>query len=194
MVDMDRSLWWSMDDLDTTAGLVLAAGSGQRFGGPKAPFVFEGERLVDRAIRILREAGLTKVFVVLGAWVGEVPQATVIENSDFASGMASSLRTGLVFLATEEPQLERVVITLVDHIGLSTEAITKIASAKGNLIQSTYEGKIAHPVVIGREHWAALINEVSGDVGAKNYLTRNDATRVELGELATSTDLDYRPA
>ena len=182
-----------MVDLGNTAGLVLAAGSGQRFGGPKAPFVFEGERLVDRAVRILREAGLTKVFVVLGAWVGEVPQATVIENPDFASGMASSLRTGLVFLATEEPQLERVVITLVDHIGLSTEAITKIASAQGNLIQSTYEGNIAHPVVIGREHWAALINEVSGDVGAKNYLTRNNPTRVELGELATNTDLDHRP-
>ena len=191
---MAGSLWWSMVDLGNTAGLVLAAGSGQRFGGPKAPFVFEGERLVDRAVRILREAGLTKIFVVLGAWVGEVPQATVIENSDFASGMASSLRTGLVFLSTKEPQLERVVITLVDHIGLSAEAITEIASAQGSLIQSTYEDEIAHPVVIGREHWAALINEVSGDVGAKNYLTRNNATRVELGELATNTDLDHRPA
>lgn len=194
MAGMVRSLWWSMVDLGNTAGLVLAAGSGQRFGGPKAPFVFEGERLVDRAVRILREAGLTKVFVVLGAWIGEVPQATVIENSDFASGMASSLRTGLVFLSTKEPQLERVVITLVDHIGLSAVAITKITGEQGDLIQSTYEGEIAHPVVIGRQHWAALINEVSGDVGAKNYLTRNDATRVELGELATNTDLDYRPA
>jgi CTP:molybdopterin cytidylyltransferase MocA len=182
-----------MVDLGNTAGLVLAAGSGQRFGGPKAPFVFEGERLVDRGVRILREAGIINVFVVLGAWVGEVPQATVIENPDFMSGMASSLRTGLVFLSTEEPQLERVAITLVDHIGLSAEAITKITSEQGGLIQSTYEGKIAHPVVIGREHWATLINEVSGDMGAKNYLTRNNATRVELGELATNTDLDYRP-
>jgi CTP:molybdopterin cytidylyltransferase MocA len=182
-----------MVDLANTAGLILAAGSGQRFGGPKAPFVFEGERLVDRSVRILREAGLTKVFVVLGAWVGEVPQATVIENPDFASGMASSLRTGLVFLSTREPQLERVVITLVDHIGLSTEAITEITGGQGDLIQSTYEGESGHPVVIGREHWAALINEVTGDTGAKNYLTRNNATRVELGKFATNADLDHRP-
>ncbi len=179
--------------LSNTAGLVLAAGSGQRFGGPKAPFVFKGERLVDRGVRILREAGLTNVFVVLGAWVGEVPQATVIENPDFTSGMASSLRTGLVFLSTREPQLERVVITLVDHIGLNTEAITEITGRQGDLIQSTYEGESGHPVVIGREHWAALINEVTGDMGAKNYLTRNNATRVELGKLATNTDLDHRP-
>lgn len=182
-----------MVDLANTAGLVLAAGSGQRFGGPKAPFVFEGERLVDRGVRILREAGLINVFVVLGAWLGEVPQATVIENPDFASGMASSLRTGLVFLSTQEPQLERVVITLVDHIGLRAEAITEITGGQGDLIQSTYEGEIGHPVLIGREHWAALINEVTGDMGAKNYLTRNNATRVELGELATNTDLDHRP-
>jgi CTP:molybdopterin cytidylyltransferase MocA len=183
-----------MVDLGNTAGLVLAAGSGQRFGGPKAPFVFEGERLVDRGVRILREAGLTNVFVVLGAWVGEVPQATVIENPDFTSGMASSLRTGLVFLSTREPQLERVVITLVDHIGLSAEAITEITGGQGDLIQATYEGEIGHPVVIGRNHWASLINEVTGDMGAKNYLTRNKAIRVELGELATNVDLDHRPA
>ena len=38
----------------TTAGLVLAAGAGVRFGGPKAPVVVDGERLVDRAARLLR--------------------------------------------------------------------------------------------------------------------------------------------
>jgi len=182
-----------MVDLANTAGLVLAAGSGQRFGGPKAPFVFEGERLIDRGVRILREAGLINVFVVLGAWVGEVPQATVIKNPDFASGMSSSLRAGLVFLSTQQPQLERVVITLVDHIGLSAAAITEITGRQGDLIQSTYEGEIGHPVVIGSEHWAALINEVTGDMGAKNYLTRNNATRVELGKFATNADLDHRP-
>jgi molybdenum cofactor cytidylyltransferase/nicotine blue oxidoreductase len=182
-----------MVDLANTAGLVLAAGSGQRFGGPKAPFVFEGERLVDRGVRLLREAGIFNVFVVLGAWVGEVPQATVIENPDFSTGMASSLRTGLGFLSTHEPQVDRVVITLVDHIGLSAEAITQIAGGPGNLMQSTYEGVIGHPVVIGREHWLALINEVTGDQGAKNYLARNNATQIEVGTWATNTDLDHRP-
>lgn len=183
-----------MVDLAKTAGLILAAGSGQRFGGPKAPFVFEGERLVDRGVRILREAGLVDIFVVLGAWVGEVPKATVIHNPDFAVGMASSLRAGLTFLSHQEPPLERVVITLVDHIGLNVEAVTGITGGSGDLIQSTYGGTAGHPVVIGRNHWAALIEEVSGDTGAKTFLTRNNATRVELGKLATNADLDYRPA
>lgn len=39
------------------AGVVLAAGEGRRFGGPKAPYVLHGERLVDRAVRVLQQGG-----------------------------------------------------------------------------------------------------------------------------------------
>ena len=42
----------------TVAGLVLAAGAGVRFGQPKAPVVIDGERLVDRAVRVLDRGGL----------------------------------------------------------------------------------------------------------------------------------------
>ncbi|MFM8895280.1 MAG: NTP transferase domain-containing protein, partial [Actinomycetales bacterium] len=49
------------------AGLVLAAGSGSRFGQPKAGVLIDGERLVDRAVRILSQAGADPVLVVLGA-------------------------------------------------------------------------------------------------------------------------------
>ncbi len=140
------------------AGLVLAAGSGQRFGEPKAPFPFEGERLVDRSVRLLHVCGVDKVFVVLGAWVGTVPNAMVIENRDFATGMASSLRAGLEFLTAEEPQVDRVVVTLVDHIGLSAEALIEFVRNDGRLIQATYGNEIGHPVMIGREHWDATIH------------------------------------
>ncbi|MGY9023653.1 MAG: nucleotidyltransferase family protein [Candidatus Nanopelagicales bacterium] len=175
------------------AGLVLAAGSGQRFGGPKAPFVFENEPLVDRSVRILRESGVATVFVVLGAWIGEVPHATVLENPDFATGMASSLRAGLEHLTTDEPEVDRVVITLVDHIGLSVEGLTELLGHEGRLIQSIYGSEVGHPVVIGREHWAGLITELVGDVGAKNYLRNNNALQVALSEFASGTDLDHRP-
>ena len=60
---------------DRRVGLVLAAGAGRRLGGPKARVVVAGERLVDRAVRVLREGGLRSRLVVLGAWVGEVPGA-----------------------------------------------------------------------------------------------------------------------
>ena len=63
-----------------TAGLVLAAGEGRRFGGPKAPYVLDGVRLVDRAVALLRDAGCDPVLVVLGAWIDDVPDAVVVVN------------------------------------------------------------------------------------------------------------------
>ena len=51
----------------TVAGLVLAAGEGRRLGRPKALLEVDGERLVDRAVRVLHEAGCSPVYVVAGA-------------------------------------------------------------------------------------------------------------------------------
>ena len=125
--------------------------------------------------------------------LAQYPAATVLENPDFATGMASSLRVGLEHLTAKEPQVDRVVITLVDHIGLSAEGISALLAHQGRLIQSTYGSEIGHPVVIGREHWAALITELVGDVGAKNYLHKNNALQVSLSDFSDATDLDHRP-
>src|SRR5699024_10112243 len=56
-------------------GLVLAAGAGRRFGGPKALVDFRGARLVDRAVSLLRAGGCDRVVVVSGAVELEVPGA-----------------------------------------------------------------------------------------------------------------------
>ncbi|MCG5440355.1 NTP transferase domain-containing protein, partial [Micromonospora foliorum] len=56
-----------------TAGLLLAAGAGRRFGRPKALVELDGEPLVRRAIRLLGDGGCAPVHVVLGAGADEVP-------------------------------------------------------------------------------------------------------------------------
>ncbi|MBB0994770.1 NTP transferase domain-containing protein, partial [Dietzia sp. SLG510A3-40A3] len=75
-------------------GLVLAAGAGRRFGGPKALVDFRGVRLVDRAVGLLRAGGCDRVLVVSGAVELEVPGAEVVHNPDWDTGMGSSLRVG----------------------------------------------------------------------------------------------------
>ena len=52
---------------EPVAGLLLAAGAGRRFGGPKALAEIDGEPLVLRALKALRAAGCSPVRVVLGA-------------------------------------------------------------------------------------------------------------------------------
>ncbi len=49
------------------AALVLAAGASMRLGQSKQMLRYEGELLVERAVRVAWEAGAAEVFVVLGA-------------------------------------------------------------------------------------------------------------------------------
>ena len=175
-------------------GLVLAAGEGKRFGGPKAPFEFNGERLVDRAVRILNEAGAQQVFVVLGAWLGDVPHAEVIVNPEWPSGMGSSLKVGLNALL-ENTDAQRVVITLVDLPGLTAEAVARVANDTGAISVGTYDGTRGHPVAFDREHWTEVALSAHGDSGARDYLKShaNDVHSVEVGDVASGEDLDVRP-
>ena len=169
------------------AGLVLAAGEGRRFGGPKAPVVIDGERLVDRAVRVLREGGCEPVYVVLGAWVGEVPGAIVVVNPDWAEGMGSSLRVGLGAM-----DADRVVVTLVDLPGLTPAAVARMVAEPARIAQATYDGVRGHPVLLGREHVAGVVDVAVGDRGARDYLKAQGGAvvTVEVGDVASGEDLD----
>jgi len=170
-----------------TAGLVLAAGEGRRFGGPKAPAVVDGERLVDRAVRVLREGGCDPIVVVLGAWVGEVPGAQIVVNDEWLEGMGSSLRAGLAAL-----DADRVVVTLVDLPGMSAEAIRRFVNSPSRLAQGAFGGERGHPVVIGSEHIDGVVRAARRDKGARDYLREHAAevSVIEIGDVASGEDLD----
>lgn len=176
------------------AGLVLAAGAGQRFGGPKAPVVIDGERLVDRAVRLLTEAGCAPVIVVLGAWVDEVPGATVVVNETWSEGMGGSLATGLRWLSEHSPE-DAVLVTLVDLPGLTVEAVRAVLDEPAELVAATFDGARGHPVKFARRHWLDVMVRAHGDVGARDFLRgRGDLVLVEVGHLAVGVDLDTPPA
>ena len=145
------------------AGVVLAAGSGSRFGEPKAPLEVDGERLVDRSVRVLREGGCDPIFVILGAWEGNVNDALVIVNHGWEEGMGSSLRIALKWVnATTEA--DYALITLVDLPGLTSESVQRVAAADSGIAVATFDGERGHPVRIPREHFRELIDTVGGDI------------------------------
>jgi nicotine blue oxidoreductase len=172
------------------AGLVLAAGAGTRYGQPKAPVVIDGERLVDRAVRVLTEGGCDPVYVVLGAWVGAVGGADIVVNDGWPEGMGSSLRIGLEALAAQS-DAEEVIVTLVYLPGLSADAIRRIADTDADLAVATYDGERGHPVKLARRHWEAAIAVAQGDEGARRLLRgRDDVVLVEVGDVAAGYDVD----
>jgi CTP:molybdopterin cytidylyltransferase MocA len=177
-----------------TAGLVLAAGAGVRFGGPKAPFVLDGERLVDRAVRVMTEAGCDPVIVVLGAWIGDVPGAVVVVNEEWPEGMGSSLRAGLSAL-TSMADVGAVIVTLVDLPGLTAAGVRPFLESPALIAAATFDGERGHPVKFAREHWADVSAVARGDEGARRFLKgRSDVVLIEIGDVAVGLDMDTPPA
>ncbi|MCW2507439.1 MAG: putative molybdopterin-guanine dinucleotide biosynthesis protein, partial [Modestobacter sp.] len=50
-----------------------------------------------------------------------------------------------------------------------------------------------HPVLLGREHWAGVVETATGDEGARRYLAAHDVLEVDCTGLADPTDLDVPP-
>jgi nicotine blue oxidoreductase len=173
-------------------GLVLAAGEGRRFGRPKALVEVDGERLVDRAARVLREGGCDGVYVVAGAAPLEVAGATTVINDDWRSGMASSLRTGLGALPGTA---DAVVISLVDQPGIGRDAVARLVERlhQGHdLVVATYGGSPRNPVGIARPLWDGVAAAAVGDEGARAFIAAHPelVDAVECADIADPSDVD----
>lgn len=176
------------------AGLVLAAGSGSRFGGPKALVEYEGSRLVDRAARLLAGGGCDPVVVVSGAVSLTVPGAIVVHNPDWATGMGSSLRAGLRALTASKAGA--VVVALVDQPWVGVDAIRRLQTAwrseNATVAVATYDGKRGNPVLLSRSVWGEVATLAEGDVGARPFLQAHPdlVTPVDCTGTGTPADVD----
>lgn len=173
----------------TTTGIVLAAGAGTRLGEPKAEVQLGGERLVDRAVRVLREAGCAEVVVVVRDGV-DVDGAITVVNPAPERGMGSSLR-----LALAAASGVRAVIMLVDTPGVGVDAIGRVLAAKAPVAIATYGGRRGHPVAIERPLWTEVARLAEGDQGARPFLRANPELVTDVacagdpGDIDTGSDL-----
>ena len=182
----------------TVAGLVLAAGQGRRYGGPKALVELGGRLLVDRAVGVLTDGGCGPVTVVLGASADEVVRRAdlggtrTVLNAAWATGMGSSLRAGLAALA--ETDADAAVVLLVDTPGIGAAAVRRLAgyAAPDAVAVATYDGRRGHPVVLGRQHWAEVARLAEGDAGARPFLLARPelVTPVPCEDIADGADVD----
>ncbi|GIF17894.1 nicotine blue oxidoreductase [Actinoplanes tereljensis] len=180
-----------------TAGLVLAAGAGRRYGRAKALVPYAGSLLVERGADTLRSAGVSLSVVVLGASAPEALPFTggydqVVTNPEWASGLGSSLRAGLRALAGTPAGA--VVVLLVDMPEVTPSAVRRVSAhaAADALVMGGYEGRRGHPVLLGRDHWDGVIAVAEGDRGARDYLRAHaeQVRVVEVGDVAGDLDLD----
>ena len=113
----------------STAGILLAAGGGSRFEGAEHKLLaaFRGRPLVCWALSAAADAGFDEMAVVVGSVdLGVLVPAGVgvIENSDWASGQASSLQTAVSWAGARDHAA--IVIGLGDQPLVPSSAWTAV--------------------------------------------------------------------
>jgi CTP:molybdopterin cytidylyltransferase MocA len=107
--------------------------------------------------------------------------------------MGASLRAGLVALEELDPVPDAALVHLVDLPGVTAAAVARLAALTSTdvLARAAYDGRPAHPVLLGRAHWQGVRAAATGDSGARAYLAGNPGLElVECGDLAVPDDVD----
>lgn len=165
-------------------GVLLAAGSGSRFGGGKLihPLPASGIPLAVAAWRHLR-AAVPQSCVVVRAGETAVAQlfraegARVVECEDAGAGMGRSLSCGV----RANPYARGWIIALGDMPCVEVATIRWIADTvaeRNRIVVPTRQGKRGHPVGFPVRLYAELA-DLQGDIGARTVLQANAADLVE---------------
>ncbi len=176
------------------AAVVLAAGASKRLGEPKQLVRLGSETLLERAIRVAREAGCSPVVVVLGASATSIQagcesgDSILVVNDDWAEGMGGSIRSGVGAL----PDVDACVVMTCDMPAV-TSAHLQLLMASGEVTASSYAGRRGVPAYFPRDTFRSLM-ELQGDAGARDLLRLARCVELLSGELDVDTAEDLAQA
>jgi nicotine blue oxidoreductase len=187
-----------MTDSDV-AGIVLAAGAGSRYGGPKPLLRLGDATLLEHAVGTLIDGGCrAPIHVVLGKRLGApLPAIAAMRptwNLTWREGIGSSLRHAL---ATVEQLrgIEAAVVLLVDQPGVRPAAVERLIAAYRDgaaVAVATYAGRRGHPVLLRRTTWAGVRARATGESGARAVMNAHPelVTDVVCDDAGTDDDID----
>jgi len=186
-----------------TGLIILAAGQSARMGRPKQKLLYQGDTLLQHAVKTALASVCEPVVVVLGAFADELLSdiesypVKVIINQNWDEGMASSIRAGITQLQNI-PGVSNALIMLCDQPHVNATLLdqmiqTKQRHAKG-IVACAYNNTIGVPVLFGESYYPYLLS-LTGHEGAKKILTAHtddiETIVFPLGAVDIDTAEDY---
>ena len=173
--------------------VLLAAGGGSRFGGAHHKLLTSvaGKTVFEWALQSALAANIGPVAVVWGSV--ELPRheaseaVTYLHNTEWATGMASSVQSALHW--ANERGLQSVVIGLGDQPCIPPSAWTAVANSTSPLAVATYAGVRANPVKLHAEFFALVPQ--TGDEGARSLLRSHPELVAEVPCSGSGIDVDH---
>jgi CTP:molybdopterin cytidylyltransferase MocA len=168
------------------SAVLLAAGSGSRFGGRKLLAPYRGRPLIESSLANLAQAPVDETVVVVGddaktlRAVCEPFGVRVVDNPDWEQGQSTSVRAGLLALG---PEVRAAVVLLADQPLVGAGAVERLVAAfegGARVAAATYDAKRRNPVLFSRAVWPLLLEELSGDEGARAVLRRHPDLLTEV--------------
>jgi molybdenum cofactor cytidylyltransferase len=187
-----------------TGLIILAAGESSRLGFPKQTLLYKGKTLLELAIEAGLKSKCSTVTVVLGANAEAIETGIkqyrihVIHNSDWAKGMASSIKSAIAH-TQKDKDMDSVVIMLCDQPFVTNAIIDNLLYKQQEtgkkIIASTYNDTVGVPALFNRTLFAELLL-LQGKEGAKKILNNHpdDIATISFGkggiDIDTLTDYE----
>ena len=180
------------------SAILLAAGSGSRFGGDKLLHpLADGVAIGAHAARNLLAAGLAVVAVVKQ---GDFPLADMLEQEGCtvamfghaARGMGASLAHGV----GARRNADGWIIALADMPSIKSATIAAVVrelEAGRDLVAPVYKGQRGHPVGFGKRFGVQLL-ALDGDAGARDIIAahKGELVLIECDDPGILQDIDRR--
>jgi CTP:molybdopterin cytidylyltransferase MocA len=182
------------------AAIVLAAGASHRLGQPKQLLLLDGEMLLERALRLAKEAGTAPVLAVVGAHRETIcasiqfRDATLVMNNDWADGISTSIHAGLRALEDNAVQVSGALVMGCDQPRLTSEYLRSLIAAfaardEAAIIASSYAGIQGIPAIFPPTVFNNLL-ALRGDRGARALLIDPPCPVVTLPFDGGDVDID----
>ncbi len=205
----------AMTHPETLPAILLAAGASTRLGQPKQLLCVrssfenktdteESEALLDRTLRVTLAAHYDPVFVVLGAHAEKIQRTaqlvcgTILHNSDWQEGMASSIRCGMEAVARQAPETSGLLLLVCDQPALTSEHLQALLAAHRaapeKIIASRYAERPEIPItgvpILAPRSIFPELAALAGDRGAKEILRSGKYGIVEIPFPLGAWDID----
>jgi len=182
------------------AAIVLAAGKSSRMAPANKLFVeIDGRSLLAHAVDAAAASQAVATVVVVGNEAARARAAlgsrdvALVENPNFADGLASSLRAGI---GAVPPDCDGAIVLLADMPGVGAAHIDRLIAAfspaDGRAIcVAARNGKRGNPVLWARRYFGEM-QTLDGDQGARGLVRRHEdmVCEIDMPDDGVLVDLD----
>jgi molybdenum cofactor cytidylyltransferase len=155
-------------------GIILAAGEGKRMGKVKLTLPLGDKQLIEWVLQAAKLTPLDKYFLVVRPEDKEIIKtgkkwgAEIVLNSEYRSGMSSSIRKALHQISSKE--LEGFFVLLGDQPLINPSILYKMllvfTPGKKEIVVPFYKDRQGNPVFFDG-YWKDELMKLSGDIGGR---------------------------